>query len=111
MDAELLSDLIAIQQKALEQMQLRIHRDLLGEPVPAVGSAASMRAILEAFDGTSRGNGKTQAEASAIAKRAGIKPQGLAGYFRNQLLEADIDADSRWITEAGKERLAGLRLR
>lgn len=117
MNTALLSDLIGIQQKALDLMQTRIAADsggakakpAPGPAVPTKGSAESMLMVLEAFEHTTKANGMTRIQASTVAQTAGMNSRGLAGYYSNGLLAGDVKADSRWITDPGKKRLAKLR--
>ena len=117
MHSALLSDLIAIQQKALDLMQSRIAADSgganakppHGPAVPTKGSPESMLKVLEAFEHTTKANGMTRSKASSVAQAAGMNSRGLAGYYSNGLLAGDVKADSRWITDLGKKRLAKLR--
>lgn len=119
MNTKLVADLIAIAHGALGDMQDRIAKEAVigsavdkkvsGPAVPIKGSAESMLKVLEAFENTTKTNGKTRVEASIIAQSAGMNSRGLAGYFSNGLLEGDVKADSRWITDLGKKRLAKLR--
>jgi hypothetical protein len=45
-------------------------------------------------------------EVRVIAKRAGMDPRGLAGYYSAGFLEKR--ADGRWLCQEGRERLARL---
>lgn len=113
METELLADIVRIQIKALVKIEARLRQESLSPAavagLPKVGSVESMLKVLEAFENTSQAAGKTQREASQIAKGAGMNPRGLAGYFRAGLLKGDKKANSRWITTAGKARLEQLR--
>ena len=119
MDTKLMADLIAIAHEALGDMQDRIAKEAVtgsvavkkvpGPAVPIKGSAESMLKVLEAFETTTKTNGMTRVQASIIAQSAGMNSRGPAGYYSNGLLEGDVKADSRWITDLGKKRLAKLR--
>jgi hypothetical protein len=48
----------------------------------------------------------TESMFEVIAKRAGMDPRGLAGYYSAGFLEKR--ADGRWLCQEGRERLARL---
>jgi hypothetical protein len=53
-----------------------------------------------------RRRGASDAEVRVIARRAGMDPRGMAGYYSAGLLEKR--ADGRWVSEPGRERLGRL---
>jgi hypothetical protein len=91
-----------------------IERDLPAEeghaasPTPA-GSRQSMlevlRSVAEINDKHTRG--ANDDDMRAIARRAGIDPRGLAGYYSANLLEKRADG-TRWLTAEGRGRLQRL---
>jgi len=89
----------------------RAYADALERPAPvpdleAYDAIEAMRIVLAGFaDVNRRGQGLTQDDARAIAHRAGIDPRGLSGWYAAGLLETRADG-TRWITEAGRRRLA-----
>ena len=111
MDMELAADLVAIWRTALTDTEARLRSKLPQSSggVPEVGSAKSMLKVLEAFEVTTKSDGKTQVQAAQIAKSAGMDPRGMAGYYAAGLLKADSNANSRWISDLGKQRLELLR--
>jgi hypothetical protein len=72
------------------------------------GSAASMFEVLGSIgrinDEYSRG--ASDEEVRAIARRAGMDPRGMAGYYSARLLEKR--PDGRWVSTDGRERLGRL---
>lgn len=69
------------------------------------GSAGSMSEVLRSVarinDG--EGRGASDEDMRSIARRVGMDPRGLAGYYSAHLLEKRDDG--RWICAEGRERL------
>jgi hypothetical protein len=78
----------------------------LGAGLPAAGSPASMLEVLRSVAAINddQGRGANDADVRAIARRAGIDPRGMAGYYAAHLLEKRADG-TRWVSDAGRERL------
>ncbi len=80
-----------------------------GAELPAAGSPRSMLEVLRSVaainDGEARG--ATEDDMRAIARRAGMDPRGTAGYYAANLLEKRADG-TRWLSDAGRERLRAL---
>jgi hypothetical protein len=73
--------------------------------VPQVGSAESMRIVLEGHRVVNeQERGLTYEERRQLAAKAGIDPRGLAGYHMAGLLEKRDD-NTFWITQTGSDRL------
>jgi hypothetical protein len=51
--------------------------------------------------------GVSDPEIREIARRVGMDPRGMAGYYAARLLEKREDG-ARWISPGGRERLAAL---
>jgi 2-polyprenyl-3-methyl-5-hydroxy-6-metoxy-1,4-benzoquinol methylase len=79
------------------------------DPLPTPGSARSMLEVLRsvALINEHTARGATDEEIRAIARRAGMDPRGMAGYYAASLLEKRDDG-SRWVSQAGRERLQSL---
>lgn len=110
MDATLLRALAAAARAFADE----IERDLRADPASAVarpepGSARGMLEVLRSVaainDGESRG--VSDDEMRAIARHAGMDPRGMAGYYAASLLEKRDDG-TRWLTQAGRDRLQAL---
>ena len=55
----------------------------------------------------SKARGASDEEMREIARRAGMDPRGMAGYYAANLL-AKRDDGTRWLTRLGRERLEAL---
>jgi hypothetical protein len=76
--------------------------------VPTAGSPQSMLGVLRSVakinDELARG--ASDEEIRQIARRAGMDPRGMAGYYSSHLLEKRLDG--RWLSGEGRERLGRL---
>src|SRR4051794_18528436 len=109
-DTVFLADLAGILSDSFGRISARLrHAEASDTSAPSVGSAESMLVVLSKFADTKPGHGLSQREASEVARSAGMDPRGLAGYFAAGLLGLDAANDSRWITDAGRERLNRLQ--
>lgn len=83
---------------------------LTASPPPAPGSAQSMLEVLRsvAHINMQEHRGASDEEIRAIARRAGMDPRGMAGYYAANLLEKRRGDGSRWVSQAGRERLLAL---
>lgn len=72
------------------------------------GTAASMFEVLGSIAriNEQHNRGASDEEVRAIARRAGMDPRGLAGYYSARLLEKR--PDGRWLSPDGRERLGRL---
>jgi hypothetical protein len=72
------------------------------------GSAASMFEVLGSIAriNDEHGRGASDEEVRVIARRAGMDPRGMAGYYSAGLLEKRVDG--RWLCAEGRERLGRL---
>jgi hypothetical protein len=72
------------------------------------GSAASMFEVLGSIAriNDEHGRGASDEEVRAIARRAGMDPRGMAGYYSARLLQKR--PDGRWLSPDGRERLGRL---
>jgi hypothetical protein len=74
--------------------------------VPAASGMREVLRLLAALnDGQARG--ATDEDMREIARRAGMDPRGMAGYYRAKLLEMRPDG-TRWLSKLGRARLAAL---
>jgi hypothetical protein len=73
------------------------------------GSAASMFEVLGSIAriNDDHGRGASDEEVRAIARRAGMDPRGMAGYYSARLLEKRNGG--RWVSADGRERLGRLQ--
>jgi hypothetical protein len=73
------------------------------------GSAASMFEVLGSIAriNDDHGRGASDEEVRAIARRAGMDPRGLAGYYSARLLEKRDGG--RWVSADGRQRLGRLQ--
>lgn len=76
---------------------------------PVAGSSQSMlevlRSVAKINDEQTRG--ASDEEMREIARRAGMDPRGMAGYYAAGLLEMREDG-SRWVTPSGRNRMQRL---
>src|ERR1700686_4769300 len=88
-----------------------LERGLAPDPTlsPTKGSAQSMHEVLRSVAGINdrQARGVSDEEIRAIARRAGMDPRGMAGYYAASLLEKRDDG-TRWGSQAGRDRLRGL---
>jgi hypothetical protein len=72
------------------------------------GSAAAMFEVLGSIAriNDEQHRGASDEEVRVIARRAGMDPRGMAGYYSARLLEKR--RDGRWLSADGRERLARL---
>ena len=77
--------------------------------LPEAGSPASMFEVLRsvAAINDAQGRGASDEDMRAIARRAGMDPRGMAGYYAANLLEKRADG-TRWVSAQGRERLQAL---
>jgi hypothetical protein len=73
------------------------------------GSAASMFEVLGSIAriNDDHGRGASDEEVRVIARRAGMDPRGMAGYYSARLLEKRDGG--RWVSAEGRERLGRLQ--
>lgn len=73
------------------------------------GSTASMFEVLGSIAriNDDNGRGASDEEVRAIARRAGMDPRGMAGYYSARLLEKRDGG--RWVSAEGRERLGRLQ--
>ncbi|HEX5418067.1 MAG TPA: hypothetical protein VFZ25_20615 [Chloroflexota bacterium] len=76
---------------------------------PVAGSPQSMFQVLRAVSAINgdQARGASDADMREIARRAGMDPRGMAGYYAANLLEKRPDG-TRWLTRDGQERLRAL---
>jgi len=76
---------------------------------PAKGSAQSMHEVLRSVAAVNetQARGVSDEEIRVIARRAGMDPRGMAGYYAASLLEKRDDG-TRWVSQAGRDRLLAL---
>jgi hypothetical protein len=72
------------------------------------GSAAAMFEVLGSIGriNEEQHRGASDEEVRVIARRAGMDPRGMAGYYSARLLEKR--PDGRWLSADGRERLGRL---
>lgn len=77
--------------------------------LPVAGSPTSMFQVLRSVAALNGGEarGASDVDMREIARRAGMDPRGMAGYFAANLLEKRSDG-TRWLTPEGRERLRAL---
>jgi DNA-binding transcriptional ArsR family regulator len=82
-----------------------LERDLPRPERTVVGGAESMSEVLRSVAriNDDHGRGANDDEMRAIARRTGMDPRGLAGYYSAGLLEKR--EDGRWLCADGRERL------
>ena len=82
-----------------------LERDLPRPEGTVAGSAGSMFEVLRSVAriNDDHGRGANDDEMRAIARRTGMDPRGLAGYYSAGLLEKR--GDGRWVCADGRERL------
>lgn len=80
-----------------------------GSGHPVAGSWQSMLEVLRSVTAINdeQTRGASDEEMREIARRAGMDPRGMAGYYAAGLLELREDG-GRWMTPAGRERLLRL---
>jgi hypothetical protein len=90
-----------------------IEQDLAARPDETAkgglaGNTASMFEVLGSIAriNDEQGRGASDEEVRLIARRAGMDPRGMAGYYSAGLLEKR--PDGRWLCPEGRERLARL---
>jgi SAM-dependent methyltransferase len=73
---------------------------------PTPGSARSMHEVLRSVAAINErdARGVSDDEIRVIARRAGMDPRGMAGYYAASLLEKHEDG-TRWVSQAGRDRL------
>jgi hypothetical protein len=78
-------------------------------PLPVPGSRQSMLEVLRSVAGINddEGRGVNDEEIRQIARRAGMDPRGMSGYYGAKLLEKRSDG-SRWLGPKGRDRFDGL---
>ncbi|HLZ28773.1 MAG TPA: class I SAM-dependent methyltransferase [Chloroflexota bacterium] len=76
---------------------------------PAPGTARSMHQVLQSVAAINeqQARGVSDEEIRVIARRAGMDPRGMAGYYAASLLEKRSDG-TRWVSQAGRDRLMAL---
>jgi hypothetical protein len=76
---------------------------------PTKGSAQSMLEVLRSVAAINehQARGVSDDEIRVIARRAGLDPRGMAGYYAASLLEKRSDG-TRWVSLAGRDRLMAL---
>jgi SAM-dependent methyltransferase len=82
---------------------------LAASPLPTPGSAQSMFEVLRsvAHINELESRGASDDDMRLIARRAGMDPRGMAGYYAASLLEKRDDG-TRWVSQAGRDRLQAL---
>jgi hypothetical protein len=80
-----------------------------GDELPTAGSPRSMFEVLQSVAAINGGQtrGASDSDMREIARRAGMDPRGMAGYYAANLLEKRPDG-SRWLSHLGHERLRAL---
>jgi hypothetical protein len=75
----------------------------------AAGSLESMLEVLRSVAAINdrQVRGATDADMREIARRAGMDPRGMAGYYAANLLEKHSDG-TRWLAQLGRDRLHAL---
>src|SRR5712691_246743 len=76
---------------------------------PAAGTPRSVFEVLRSAAAFNDGHGRgaSDADMREIARRAGMDPRGMAGYFAANLLEKQADGTRR-LSQQGRERLGAL---
>jgi hypothetical protein len=111
MDPSLARALIAAARVFADELERGLPWDGTGsEPPPAARTPQSMLAVLSsvATINDEEKRGATSDEMREIARRAGMDPRGMAGYYRADLIEQRDDG-TRWVSPGGRERLSALR--
>jgi hypothetical protein len=111
MDPSLARALIAAARVFADELERGLLWDGTGpEPPPVAGTPRSMLAVLSSLATVNddERRGATGDEMREIARRAGMDPRGMAGYYRADLIEQRDDG-TRWISSGGRERLSALR--
>lgn len=110
MDATLMRALAAAARAFADE----IERDLPADPergaaLPAPGTPQSMLEVLRSVAGINDdlARGANDEEIRQIARRAGLDPRGMAGYYAANLLEKRDDG-TRWLCPEGRDRLGRL---
>jgi hypothetical protein len=80
-----------------------------GSSVPRPGTSKSMLSVLESVAriNDDQRRGVSDHEIREIARRAGMDPRGMAGYYAASLLEKRVDG-TRWLSPGGRDRLSAL---
>jgi hypothetical protein len=106
MEITLARALVAAARAFADELERGLPADSLS---PAKGSAQSMHEVLRsvATINESQARGASDEEIRVIARRAGMDPRGMAGYYAASLLEKRSDG-TRWVSLAGRERLLAL---
>jgi len=107
MDEILIRALIAAARAFADELE----RDISPGPAQDGVLPRNLAAMLEVLQSICRindeqGRGATEDEMRAMARRTGMDPRGIAGYYSAGLLERRDDG--RWICPDGRQRLARL---
>ena len=80
-----------------------------GSPALRPGTKQSMLQVLQSVSAINddQDRGVSDPEIREIARRVGMDPRGMAGYYAAKLLEKREDG-TRWISPGGRERLVAL---
>lgn len=109
MDTTLLRALAAGARAFADEIERNLPADLAtGSVRPNAGSRQSMvevlRSVANINDGQARG--ANDDDMREIARRAGMDPRGMAGYYAANLLEKRNG--TRWLSKSGRDRLQAL---
>lgn len=109
MDTTLLRALAAGARAFADEIERSLPPDHTAKAAPpAAGSPQSMVEVLQSVAGINvQGRGANDAEMREIARRAGMDPRGMAGYYAANLLEKRDDG-TRWLSQPGRDRLQAL---
>jgi hypothetical protein len=110
LDATVLRALAAAARAFADEIERSLVPDAAtGRTQPIAGSPQSMVEVLRSLAGINDGQarGANDDEMREIARRAGMDPRGMAGYYAANLLEKRDDG-TRWLSRSGRERLQAL---
>jgi len=110
MDVTLMRALAAAARAFADEVERALRSDPASATArPEVGSAQCMLEVLRSVAAVNDdpGRGASAEEMRAIARRAGMDPRGMAGYYAAHLLEKRDDG-TRWLSQAGRDRLQAL---
>jgi hypothetical protein len=111
MDPELKAALAAAARKFADVLDPAPNVRPTTNAVPMAGTAHSMLIVLggvaEINDEQKRG--ANSREMAAIARKAGMDPRGMAGYYTTAAQLLELKNGGRWVTKLGRKRLAQLQ--
>jgi hypothetical protein len=107
-DERLLRALAAAARAFAEELEQGLPRPDQAPKGVLAGSAVSMLEVLGSIAriNDAQGRGASDDEVRIIARRVGMDPRGMAGYYSAGFLEKRVDG--RWLSTEGRERMVRL---